>query len=365
MKVALIYDLTEYGGVQTCVFSLIKGLNNKNIVPTIIWDKKPSEEIIKNQNLKVEFLKTKFTFSSKFIKKFPNSIRYLMWALNFKKISNFSNAFEFFYIFYPLIKIDENVKHIFYLSGPPLLPQLESKKIHFKIVKLIYKILIKPFYPAYEVQKKANYVINSIFTSEMFREAHGKNLEVVYPSNQFKRSNDEYSIVDRNLITFFSRIVDYKRPDLIIELAVRYPNSKFVIMGLVTTNNRKFVNILKEKTKQLDNVEILENVSIEKINEVFKKTKIYFFPAKNEHFGITTVEAILKGAIPFVHDSGGQKEIVPIDELRFKDVELFSKFHTLNDLNEKDLKIYHDHLKENLIQFEEDTYIRKMLKYVV
>ena len=34
------------------------------------------------------------------------------------------------------------------------------------------------------------------------------------------------------------------------------------------------------------------------------------YPAKQEHFGITTVEAMSAGAVPVVYGSGGQKEIV-------------------------------------------------------
>jgi len=40
---------------------------------------------------------------------------------------------------------------------------------------------------------------------------------------------------------------------------------------------------------------------------------------ENEPFGITTVQAIASGCIPVVHNSGGQKEIVPLEKLRFND----------------------------------------------
>ena len=34
---------------------------------------------------------------------------------------------------------------------------------------------------------------------------------------------------------------------------------------------------------------------------------------------MSTVEGIAAGCIPIVHDSGGQREVVPNDELRFRD----------------------------------------------
>ncbi len=37
-KVAIVYRLDMPGGVQSCVFSLIKGLNSMDIIPDILWD---------------------------------------------------------------------------------------------------------------------------------------------------------------------------------------------------------------------------------------------------------------------------------------------------------------------------------------
>ena len=39
---------------------------------------------------------------------------------------------------------------------------------------------------------------------------------------------------------------------------------------------------------------------------------------REEPFGITTVQGIGAGCIPIVHNSGGQKEVVPFEELRYE-----------------------------------------------
>jgi glycosyltransferase involved in cell wall biosynthesis len=46
-------------------------------------------------------------------------------------------------------------------------------------------------------------------------------------------------------------------------------------------------------------------------------------PAKQEHFGISTVEAMSAGAVPVVYSSGGQQEIVTdgVDGFLWNDVE--------------------------------------------
>ena len=39
---------------------------------------------------------------------------------------------------------------------------------------------------------------------------------------------------------------------------------------------------------------------------------------KNEHFGIAVAEMMQAGCITFIHDSGGQTEIVNLRELRYQ-----------------------------------------------
>ena len=63
------------------------------------------------------------------------------------------------------------------------------------------------------------------------------------------------------------------------------------------------------------------------------------YPARQEHFGITTVEAMSAGAVPVVNGSGGQKEIVThgVDGLCWDEpTELLSQTRRL--VNDADLR---------------------------
>ncbi|MCZ4694009.1 glycosyltransferase [Ancylomarina euxinus] len=368
MKVAIIYDLTEPGGVQTCVLSLIKGLNKKGIKPVIFWDEAPNNELLEEAGVTVEYVKLKFPIAPSWIKTMPNLFRYLLWPFNMVRISKIPLDFDHVYSFTVNILIDQNRSHLFYLSGPPLLPQLESKSIRFKMAKFLYKMLIRPFYPAYEPQVDGNYVINSKFTAQLFEEAHQRTLEVVYPSNQLKIENlQKEDLSFRDTVTFFSRIVDYKRPEFLINLAGQYPDLKFVIMGGVSKNRIDYLESLKHMAsdQNLSNLSFYPNASRNDIDQILKKTLFYVFPAINEHFGITTVEAVLKGCIPFVHDSGGQKEIVPFDLLRFSDRDFTDKFAELLSLKNKDLNQLRQDMHEHILLFTEDAFIDRMINICI
>lgn len=367
MKIAIIYDLTELGGVQTCVFSLIKGLNRRGVTPTLFWDQPPSKPIIDSMGLKLDYSYLKLPIRSARLKKLPTTVRYMVEPFDMFKISRIPKEFDFVYAFMPFVRIDQNRPHLFYLSGPPLLPRLEPTDIKFKIGKAFYKIFLERFYPAYIPQKSANYVINSQYTADMYLEAHQEKLEVVYPSNQLDfEEKTEFDLKDRKYTTFFSRIMKYKRPEMLFELAVKNPDREFVIMGGVSPKRENYLNELRNdaKIKKLSNIRFVPNAANEEVDQILKQTMIYFFPAVNEHFGITTVEAILKGCIPLVHNSGGQVEIVPNQELRFDDDDFVEKYSRLISMSKIQLTELMDSLERHIGQFSEEVYISKMLAFL-
>ncbi|PHR59475.1 MAG: hypothetical protein COA44_00610 [Arcobacter sp.] len=370
MKIGIIFTLTQYGGVQTCVISLIKGLNARGIRPTIIWVDEPNPNIIKENNLNVNFEKYYFPFSTAFIAKQKASIRYLIWPFNMVKFSKLKQKYDFIYTFRHNYLQDDDTPYAFYLSGPPFLPQLNpqkgAKKYRFLLFKAIYKLFIKPFYPIYEFSGNTkNTVINAKFTSDLFYEAHDKRLEVVYPSNAFEINTDK-GFSNKSGIVFLSRIVPYKRPEMLIELAKKYPDEVFSILGTVESNQEPYYQSLKDLVEKykLNNVKFVINEKFDVLQKALKDAKIYVFPAVNEHFGITTVEAIMSGTIPFVHNSGGQKEIVDKEELRFNDDEFFDKFDELITASEEKMLKYQEYFYERTKLFSEKTYNKRMLKYI-
>jgi len=69
--------------------------------------------------------------------------------------------------------------------------------------------------------------------------------------------------------------------------------------------------------RNINNVDFDVNVSLTKKRDLLQSAKLFIHPNINEPFGISTAESILNGCLPLVHDSGGQREIVPFKELRF------------------------------------------------
>jgi len=370
-KVAIVYRLDMPGGVQSCVFSLIKGLNRLYIIPDILWDCEPDWSLLHEQGGRAAYRKVRFRVPQRMIDKMPNTLRYLAHICNVIDARKFREEYNFFFIFSNGFVVSKDMPHLYYLSGPPLLPQLETnspgiKGLPTRFSRLLYKKALNRISPVYDYHRELRYVINSQYTAGLFQDAHGVRLPVVYPPIDLSgRDFADDDLPKRDSITFFSRIVDYKRPEMVLDLARRHRQFRCVIMGGVAPIRRAYFESLHKYADEhsMKNVVFLDNPSSERVRDELARTRFYVFPGINEHFGMTTPEAIASGAIPFVHDSGGQQEIVNNPELRFVDKTFFDRFESLLNRTDAELQGARTALNKHVQTFSEANYIKTMLSY--
>ncbi len=84
---------------------------------------------------------------------------------------------------------------------------------------------------------------------------------------------------------------------------------------------QKFMRKLKGLAADQPNVHLHPNISLDGLQQLYRQASIYWHatglgydpekhPENQEHFGITTVEAMSAGAVPIVINSAGQREVV-------------------------------------------------------
>ncbi|HEX2980150.1 MAG TPA: glycosyltransferase [Anaerolineaceae bacterium] len=360
------------GGVQSCVYSLIRGLNRRGVVPDILWDIEPDWSHLTRLNLKAGFQKIHFRMPTQWITRFPNTLRYLLWIFNGYQGDPFHAQYDFFYLFYNGFFLSADVPHLRYLSGPPLIPELNNstpglRGAPYRLFRWLYQNYLRRWSPVYEFHQESLYVINSEFTARLFEQAHGVQLPIIHPPIDLSgRDFQPFDWSTRDTITYFSRFINYKRPHLVLKLAQRYPNMRCVLMGSVPENRKGYFEKLHRQARQmgLRNVVFLANPTNQRVREELARTRFYIFPAKNEHFGMTTPEAIASGAIPYVHNSGGQIEIVTNELLRFDDENYFENFNTIYSLDDLELEKIRSSLVAHVHSYAENIYIAKMLAYL-
>lgn len=362
--------LTQPGGVQSCALALIRGLNKEGIVPDVLWDTEPNAGLLAEAGVQAGFLRTPFLVPQTAIVRLPETLRYLAWVPNVIRGAALAGRYDCIFSFYNGFLVPQRTPHVYYLSGPPLLPQLENapaglRGLPIRSFRALYRLLLRKRWPSYEYHRGCKYVINSQYTAGLFHEAHGASLPVVYPPvDTGKRSFEPGDLPKRDTILFFSRITEYKRPEMVLELAAHHQQYRCVVMGGVPSHRRPYFESLRAATQSSrQEVIFLANPSDETVKLELARARFYVFPAVNEHFGMTTPEAIASGAIPFVHDSGGQPEIVIDERLRFQDPEFFSKFEALLSMPVEQFNFVRKRLGDHVRLFSEDTFVSKLLAY--
>jgi glycosyltransferase involved in cell wall biosynthesis len=104
-----------------------------------------------------------------------------------------------------------------------------------------------------------------------------------------------------------------------IELARRLPQIRLTLIGSV--RSRGYFDRCLRASEGLANVRLLPNASAVEIKIALAGAKVHLHSKRFEHFGISPIEGIAHGCVPIVHDSGGQREVVPFADLRFKGID--------------------------------------------
>lgn len=91
----------------------------------------------------------------------------------------------------------------------------------------------------------------------------------------------------------------------------------FFIVGGAMKGSEDYIQNLRRLSSGY-NIFFQENISLEDLKALYGESALYWHamgynesdPKKEEHFGISTVEAMAAGCVPVVINKGGQKEIV-------------------------------------------------------
>lgn len=144
------------------------------------------------------------------------------------------------------------------------------------------------------------FVANSNFIARRIKKVYARHADVIYPPVNVERfplkstKNDFYFTA--------SRLVPYKRIDLIVEAFSQMPNKRLVVIG-------DGPEMSKIKAKASSNIEVLGYQKDDVMLECMQNAKAFVFAAE-EDFGITPVEAQACGTPVIAFGKGGGLETV-------------------------------------------------------
>lgn len=143
-------------------------------------------------------------------------------------------------------------------------------------------------------------IANSKFIAGKIKRIYNRDSDVIYPPVDV----DKFGPVSEknNYYLTASRLVPYKRAELIVEAFSQMPEKKLKVVG----QGPELKNI---KEKASSNIEILGYKTGAELKSLMQKAKAFVFAAE-EDFGITVVEAMACGTPVIAFNKGGTAETV-------------------------------------------------------
>lgn len=144
------------------------------------------------------------------------------------------------------------------------------------------------------------FIANSEYTGSRIKKIYNRDAEVIYPPVDTHKFPLETNKDDFYLTA--SRLVPYKRIDLVVEAFSRMPDKKLVVVG-------DGPDLEKIKRLATANITILGYQEFDTLRSLMQRAKAFVFAAE-EDFGIVVIEAMSCGTPVIGFGKGGTKETI-------------------------------------------------------
>jgi glycosyltransferase involved in cell wall biosynthesis len=200
------------------------------------------------------------------------------------------------------VKTNKNQLHICYCHSPMRYAWDSADEYLRGIKGSIAKLFIK-YLKKWDLNSAANvnyFIGNSNYIAEKIKRIYNRSADVIYPPVDVERFELKNKKEDYYLTA--SRLVAYKRMDLIINAFNQMPEKKLILIGSGPE---------RERLKRIANpsIEFVGHQSADKLGEYMQAAKAFVFAAE-EDFGIIVVEAMACGTPVIALDKGGTAESV-------------------------------------------------------
>jgi glycosyltransferase involved in cell wall biosynthesis len=364
MKIAIVHDwFAEYAGSERCVESFNNLYSDADVFALVdLLDDEERDIILKGKTIhtsfiqKLPFSKTKHRY---YLGLFPAAIE----KFNLKKydlvitsshavakgVLTNQNQLHICYCHTPIRYAwelrDEYLKESGLDSG---LQSFFVNKVLDYLQKWDYKTSGRP----------DHFIANSDHVAKRIKKYYNRNSTVIYPPVDI----DNFTI-DSNKEDFYltaSRLVPYKRIDLIVEAFNSMPDKKLVVIG-------KGPDLRKIKLLAKKNIQILGYQPSEVLNEYMQKAKAFVFAA-HEDFGIIVIEAMSCGTPVIAWNYGGTAETVIngrtgihfMHQTKESIIEAVNKFETaIDSFNPHVIRKHTEQFSRNYFEENISTFIKE------
>lgn len=305
VKTALVADwLVTYAGAERVMTEILKVFPKSDLFAVIDFLSDESRQHFLGKHAHT-------TFIQKFPKaetKYRNYLPFMPFAIEQLDVSAYDVILSSSHAVAKGVLTGPDQLHISYVHSPiryawdlqhQYLRELGlTKGIKAIIVRwLLHKIRMWDYRTANGVD---HFVANSKFIARRIHKVYGRDADVIYPPVD----TDRFTLRENKDDFYFtaSRMVPYKKIDLIVEAFSHMPNKKLVVIG-------DGPDMQKIKSKASSNIEILGYQPNSVMQDHMQRAKAFVFAAE-EDFGITPVESQACGTPVIAFGKGGALETI-------------------------------------------------------
>ena len=298
------------------------------------------------------------------------------------------------------LKVDLFINNLYQSSMPSAAPKsiymcmfpqkLSNKLTHRGLVKNTYSMftdILEKVVIGTKAQAISSYTVvtaNSKYTAGWIKKYWSTTAEVIYPvcDDMGPSVTKKQKIISVGRFFSDNGSSHHKKQHELIDAFIKMdnPHWELHLVGSAGEDDdtKRFMKKLNTLIGKRNNIILHPNMKLDDLKKLYRQSSIYWhatglgydsvkFPENQEHFGISTVEAMSAGVVPVVINSAGQQEIVSndINGLLWNDktelIELTSEL--IND--PKRLEILSKEATKSSEQFNRKAFIKHLDKLIL
>lgn len=368
MKIAIVHDwLVTYTGAEKVLEQILICYPQADVYSLIDFLPTEQKSFLQGKKIHTSFIQ-KLPFARK---KYRNYLPWMPLAIEQFDLSSYDLIISSSHAVSKGVITGPDQLHVSYVHSPmryawDLQHQylkeagLDRGFKSFLIRKVLHKMRLWDVRTANGVD---HFIANSSYISRRIRKTYRRESVVIHPPIQINSFN--FTEQKEKYFLTASRLVPYKKIDIIVEAFSNMPDKKLVVIG----DGPDFGKI---KAKAKNNVELLGYQSDEILRGYLQKAKAFIFAAE-EDFGILPVEAQACGTPVIAFGKGGILDtVVPFDgsnaDLATGLFFLEQNQACVQDAVQKFLKIEHlldsNNIRRNSEHFRADVFRNKFKRFV-
>lgn len=361
MKVAIIHDwLVTWGGSEQVLGQIVQLYPDSDIYALIDFFPEAERDFILNKKVTTSFIQ-RLPFAKK---KYRSYLPLMPLAIEQFDLSEYDLIISSSHAVAKGVLTNSSQIHICYCHTPmryiwDLQNQyLKWRKLNKGIKGLITKTILHyvRIWDLSTTNRVDHFITSSHYIARRIKKIYGRDSTVIYPPVDIEK----YHIgnIKEDFYLTASRMVPYKRIDLIVEAFSEMSGKRLIVIG----DGPEFKNV-KRKAKK--NIELLGYQKDNILKEYLQKAKAFVFAAE-EDFGILPVEAQACGTPVIAFGRGGVLETVVEDKtgIFFKEQTAKSLIEAINIFEKKQDMFKPDEIRKNVARFSTDRFRKEFRDFI-